>query len=105
MSKKGKKLKVDIYVPLQVCACEWENFMNRVFEALTPYIKFINHDTKSLHSEKAADMKLFQKCVIIDDEEKISSVHLLKKRLPNILKEKGFINEKTISKIQSREAS
>lgn len=97
MSKKNEKLKVDIYVPLQVCACEWENFMNRVFEVLTPYIKYINHNTKSLHSEKAAEMNLFQKCVIINDEKKISSVYSLKKELPKILEEKGFINQNITS--------
>ncbi|TXT65724.1 MAG: hypothetical protein BAJALOKI3v1_70026 [Promethearchaeota archaeon] len=92
MSNQNEKVKVDIYVPLQVCACEWENFMNRVFEVLTPYIKYIEHDTKSLHSKKAAKMKLFQKCIIIDEKKKISSVYALKKQLPKILKERGFIN-------------
>ncbi|MFO7796208.1 MAG: hypothetical protein ACQERB_05505 [Promethearchaeati archaeon] len=97
MSKLKEKLKVDIYVPLQVCTCEWENFMNRVFEVLTPYIKFIEHDTMSLHSEKAAEMNLFQKCVIIDEEKKISSVYVLKKQLSKILEEKGLINQSSNS--------
>ncbi|TFF89014.1 MAG: hypothetical protein EU550_00060 [Promethearchaeota archaeon] len=90
ITKNKEKLKVDIYVPLQVCACEWENFMNRVFEVLTPYAKYIEHDTKSLNSEKAAKMNLFEKCVIIDGEKKISSVYRLKTYLPKILQEKGF---------------
>jgi hypothetical protein len=88
--KDNKKLKVDVYVPLQVCSCQWESFMNRVFEVLTPYIQYINHDTKSLHSEEAAKMNLFQKCVIIDGE-KITSIYSLKKKLPKILKKKGLI--------------
>ncbi|MBD3196120.1 MAG: hypothetical protein GF317_13765 [Candidatus Lokiarchaeota archaeon] len=85
-----EKLKVDIYVPLQVCACEWENFMTRIFEILTPYINFIDHKTKSLHSEEALQKKLFQKCVLIEGR-KITTPYALERKLPEILKEKGFI--------------
>ena len=55
MSEKetNGKLKVDIYVPLDACACEWDKFMNRVFVELTPYIKHIDFDTKNLNSEEA----------------------------------------------------
>ena len=44
------KLKVEIFVPLDACACEWDKFMNRVFMELTPYIKHIDYDTKNLNS-------------------------------------------------------
>ena len=93
MTEEYKKLKLDIYVPLQECACQWENFMNRVFEIISPYIQYINHDTKSLHSEKAKKMNLFQKCVIIDGERKISSVYSLKTELPRILEERGLLSK------------
>ncbi len=89
MSEENGKLKVDIYVPLQVCSCQWENFMNRVFEVLTPYIDYIEHETKSLHSDEAAEMNLFHKCVMIDGE-KITSVYALEKKLPKLLKKKGL---------------
>jgi hypothetical protein len=88
----NEKLKVEIYIPLQTCACQWEDFMNRVFGVLTPYIKYIDHETKSLHSEEAAKKKLFQKCVIIEGRKKISSIYALKKELPKILEKKELLN-------------
>jgi hypothetical protein len=92
MTKENGKLKVDIYVPLQVCSCQWQSFMNRVFEVLTPYMQYIEHETKSLHSDEAGKMNLFNKCVMIEGE-KIPSVYKLKKKLPKMLKEKGLIEE------------
>jgi len=91
MTKENGKLKVDIYVPLQICSCQWENFMNQVFEVLTPYMKYIKHETKSLHSDEGGKMNLFHKCVMIDGE-KISSVYALEKRLPELLQKKGLID-------------
>jgi len=89
--KDSEKLKVDIYVPLDACACEWDKFMNRVFVELTPYIKYIDYDTKNLNSEEARNLNLHNKCVVIDRENKFSSTIALKKELPNILKAKGLI--------------
>lgn len=85
-----RKLKVDIYVPLDACACEWDKFMNRVFVELTPYIKHIEYDTKNLNSEEARQLNLHNKCVVIDGEKKISSLFTLKKEIPNLLKAKGL---------------
>ncbi|MEE9379409.1 MAG: hypothetical protein V3V33_15395 [Candidatus Lokiarchaeia archaeon] len=87
----SEKLKVDIYVPLDVCACEWDKFMNRVFVELTPYIKHIDHDTKNLNSEEARTLNLKNNCVVIDGEKKFSSSFNLKKELPKLLKAKGLI--------------
>ncbi|TKJ23718.1 MAG: hypothetical protein CEE43_03375 [Promethearchaeota archaeon Loki_b32] len=89
--KASEKLKVDIYVPLDACACEWDKFMNRVFIELTPYIKHIEYDTKNLNSEEARQLNLHNKCIIIDGEKKFSSSLNLKKELPKLLKAKGLI--------------
>lgn len=88
--KNPTKLQVDIYVPLNACACEWSQFMNLIFSAITPYIKYINHETKSLDSEEARENGLFNKCVIIDGEKKYTTSYALKRDLPRILAEKGF---------------
>ena len=85
------KLKVDIYVPLDACACEWDKFMNRVFAELTPYIKYIDYDTKNLNSLEARNLKLHNKCIVVDGEKKFSSSFTLKKELPKLLKAKGLI--------------
>jgi hypothetical protein len=89
--KEPEKLNVDIYVPMDVCACEWSQFMNLVFSALTPYIKYINHETKNLNSEEAQKLNLRSKCVIVDGEKKYTTSYTLKKDLPKLIKEKGLI--------------
>jgi hypothetical protein len=85
------KLYVDIYVPLESCACEWSQFMNLVFTALTPYIKHIKHETKSLNSKEAQKLNLHGNCVIVDGKKKYTTSHALKMDLPNLLKQKGLI--------------
>ncbi|MFX1315768.1 MAG: hypothetical protein ACFE9T_07885 [Promethearchaeota archaeon] len=87
----SNKLHVDIYVPLDACACEWSQFMNLIFNVITPYIKYIKHETKSLNSEQARKLNLHSKCVIVDGDKKFSSSFTLKKELPKLLKDKGLI--------------
>ncbi|MFX1365031.1 MAG: hypothetical protein ACFFCE_02700 [Promethearchaeota archaeon] len=89
--KVTEKLKVDIYVPLDACACEWDKFMNRVFVELTPYIKYIDFDTKNLNSEEARELNIRNQCVIINGDKKFTSTFTLKRELPNILKAEGLI--------------
>jgi hypothetical protein len=85
------KLKVEIFVPLDACACEWDKFMNRIFMELTPYIKHIDYDTKNLNSDQARQLNLRNKCIVIDGEKIFTSSFTLKKELPNLLKAKGLI--------------
>ena len=82
---------MDIYVPLDACTCEWDKFMNRIFEVITPYLKYIDYDTKNLNSDEAHNLNLHGKCVVIDGRKVITASYILKKELPNLLKEKGFI--------------
>jgi hypothetical protein len=89
--EKNGKLKVDIYVPLDACACEWDKFMNRVFVELTPYIKHIDYDTKNLNSPEARNLNLHGKSIVVEGEKKFSSSFTLKKKLPKLLKAKGLI--------------
>ncbi len=92
MSKEDNgMLQVDIYVPLDACACEWDKFMNRIFMVLTPYIKYIDHETKNLNSDEARRLNIRSNCVVINGEKKIPSSVLLKKELPKLLKAKGLI--------------
>ena len=93
MSKEENngKLKVDIYVPLDACACEWDKFMNRIFIELTPYIKLIDYDTKNLNSEEARNLNIRGKCIVVDGEKRFTSSFVLKRELPKLLKAKGLI--------------
>jgi len=85
------KLQVDIYVPLNVCACQWENFINLVFQVLTEYNKYIKFETKNLDSEEARKLNLHGNSIVIDGKEIVTSSFVLKNRLHAILKEKGMI--------------
>lgn len=90
-SLKDNKLKVDIFVPLDACSCVWDHFMNQVFEVLTPYIKYINQDTKNSNSEEARKLKILGSSVVIDGKKVFNSSQALKQQLPDLLKEKGLI--------------
>lgn len=89
--ENNNKLNVDIYVPLDSCACEWDKFMNRVFIALTPYIKHINYNTKNLNSEEARSLNLHGNSIVVENEKKYTAVFSLERDLPTLLKEKGLI--------------
>jgi len=93
MSKEENngKLKVDIYVPLDACTCEWDKFMNRTFIELTPYMKYIDYDTKNLNSKEVRNLNIRNKCIVIDGEKRFSSSLTLKRELPKLLKTKGLI--------------
>jgi len=85
------KLKVDIYVPLNVCSCQWEGFMNLVFRVLTEYNEYIDFETKNLNSDEARELSLHGNSVVIDGKKVVTSSFALKRKLPEILKEKGLI--------------
>ena len=85
------KLQVDVYVPLNVCACQWEQFMNLVFQVLTEYMNYIKFETKNLDSEDARKLNLHGNSIVIDRKEILTSSFALKKKLPEILEEKGLI--------------
>ena len=85
-----EKLKVDIYVPLNVCSCQWEQFLNLIFNALTKYTRFINFETKNLDSEEARKLNLHGNCVVVDNKKIFTTSYDLKQNLPEILIEKGL---------------
>lgn len=89
--EQNNKVKVDIYVPLNVCSCQWEQFMNLVFSVLTKYNKYIKFETMNLDSEEARKLNLCGNSVIVDNDKIFTSSYTLKKNLPEILKEKGLI--------------
>ena len=85
------KLSVDVYVPLNACECVWSQFMNLVFSALSPYMKYIRFETKNLDSDDARKLNLNGNCVVVDGTKKYITSFALKKDLPVLLKEKGLM--------------
>lgn len=88
---RNNKLQVDIFVPLNTCACIYESFMDRIFKVLTEFLNYIDFETKSLDSEEAKQMKLHENCVVIEGNTIITSSFKLKQELPIILKQKSLI--------------
>jgi len=86
--KNPDKLRVDIYVPLDSCACVWDQFMNRMFSVLTPYIRYINQQTKSINSEEARKLKIYKNCVVIENKEVFTKSFSLKRRLEELFQDK-----------------
>lgn len=89
--KEENKLSIDVYVPLNVCSCQWERFMNSVFQVLSEYSNLIKFETKNLESEEARTLNLHGNSVVINGEQIFKSSYALKQKIPEILKEKGLI--------------
>jgi hypothetical protein len=88
----SSKVHIDIFVPLNECACLWDQFVNRVFEVLTPFMKHITFSTLNIHSEDARQLKVQSNSVVINGGEKrFTSPFTLQRELPQILKAKGLI--------------
>ncbi|MFW9784726.1 MAG: hypothetical protein ACFFFB_20775 [Candidatus Heimdallarchaeota archaeon] len=85
------KIQIDIYVPLNVCACQWESFMNRIFQVLMKYNKYVKFETKNLDSNEARNLNLRGNCVVINRRDVVTSSFALKRKLSEILKERGMI--------------
>ncbi|MFX1525714.1 MAG: hypothetical protein ACFFCC_19580, partial [Promethearchaeota archaeon] len=81
----------DIYVPLNVCACQWESFMNRIFQVLMKYNKYVKFETKNLDSDEARNLNLHGNCVVINKRDVVTSSFALKRKLSEILMERGMI--------------
>ena len=83
-----RKVKVDIYIPMSRCACDWQGFMDKVFQVLLPYLKEIDFETKDSGSEEAKARKLPIQCVVVG-EEVFPSTYGLKTRLPALVEKRG----------------
>ncbi len=87
----NERLKVDIYVPLNQCACMYEHFINSVFSILMEYMKYIEFETKSLDSDDTKKLNLHGNCVVLEGTKVITEPYRLKRELPSLLKSKGLI--------------
>ena len=66
------KVKVDIFIPMGSCACQFSAFMDRVFNVLTKYRNQVEFDIKSSQSEEAREYKIGSKGLVVNGTEKFS---------------------------------
>jgi hypothetical protein len=88
--KISKKISVDIFVPLNQCACVYESYIQRVFSVLFEYLDYISFQTKSLDSDEARNLGLTENCVVLDGEKIVTTSFTLKREIPKMLKEKNM---------------
>lgn len=83
------KVKVDIFIPMGSCACQFSAFMDRVFNVLTKYRNQVEFDVKSSFSEEARKFKIGSKGLVVNDSETFSEFfkpESLEKAIENALK-------------------
>ncbi|NHI94221.1 MAG: hypothetical protein EAX96_17145 [Candidatus Lokiarchaeota archaeon] len=88
---QNKKLNIDIYVPINECGCMYDKFMERIFNILMDYMKYINFETKDINSEEAKELGLRGNCVVVEGNKIFTNSFELKNQLPKILKEKKIL--------------
>lgn len=65
MSQINKKLKVDIFIPLNACSCVYSHFMDNVMKRIEPYKSKIDFEIKSTDSQEADQLNLLQMAVVL----------------------------------------
>ncbi|MHA1364119.1 MAG: hypothetical protein ACTSP1_16540 [Candidatus Freyarchaeota archaeon] len=63
------KVKVDIFIPIGACACQFSSFMDKVFSVLVKYRKQVDFDVKSSFSEEARKYKIGSKGLVVNGTE------------------------------------
>nr|MDO8082602.1 hypothetical protein [Candidatus Freyarchaeota archaeon] len=64
------KVKIDIFIPIGSCSCQFSAFMDRVFNVLTKYRNQVEFDIKSSSSEEARELNIGSKGLIVNRTEK-----------------------------------
>ncbi len=63
------KVKVDIFIPVGACACQFARFMDKVFNVLMKYRDQVEFEIKSSSSDEAKKYKIGSKGVVVNGME------------------------------------
>ncbi len=83
------KVKVDIFIPMGSCACQFSAFMDRVFAVLTKYRDQVEFDVKPSFSDEARKFKIGSKGLVVNGSEvfpEFFNPESLEKAIENALK-------------------
>lgn len=61
----SKKVKLDIFIPLNACSCAYSHFMDNVMKSIDPFKSKIDFQIKSTDSQEADQLNLLQMAVVI----------------------------------------
>ncbi len=84
------KLKLDVFVPLEQCACIYEHYITSVCSIIMEYMPYIDFKTKSLASDDAKKLNLHGNCVVLDETKVVKDPFQLRSELTKMLKAKGL---------------
>ena len=78
----GDKIKVFAFVPLSVCSCSYQDFLDRAWEVMIPYKKNLIFDVKDVSSPEGDELGIFQNTIVVASEgTKFTSIDKFKQYL------------------------
>lgn len=87
------KVKVDIFIPVGACACQFARFMDKVFDVLVKYRDQVEFEIKSSFSDEAKKYKIGSKGVVINGTE-VFPEHFKPNKLEEAIRQALGNNEK-----------
>ena len=66
-------MKVEVFVPLGSCICDFAALMEKVGQATSKYKDSVEVQIKSMKSSKASEREIQDVCVIVNGDVKLSS--------------------------------
>ena len=73
MKTKGNKVKVEVFVPLGSCVCNFAPLMEKVGRVTSKFKDLVEVQTKSTKSLEASKYGVRDMCVVIDGKIKLPS--------------------------------
>ena len=70
---KRNKVKVEVFVPLGSCVCDFAPFMEKVGRATSKFKDLVEVQTRSTTSPEATKYGISEMCVIVEGKIKLSA--------------------------------
>jgi hypothetical protein len=69
----GKKVKIEVFVPTDACACSWQSFMDKVWSVVLKFKDHIDFQVKQAFSDEALKYDLrSSKAVVVNGNMKMT---------------------------------
>ena len=65
-------MKIEVFVPLGSCVCDFAPFMEKVGRATAKFKDLVEIETKSIKSKEASKYRIQDTCIVIEGEVKFS---------------------------------
>ncbi len=89
------KVKVDVFIPVGACACQFAHFMDKVFSVLVKYRDQVEFEIKSSFSEEAKKYKIGSKGVVVNGTE-VFPEHFKPDKLEKVIEQIIKIKEEKV---------